>query len=73
MSDQNLEQNPAQAKTPLQQVQEQQATQQQNREQAQQPDITPEVVGQGIPSDKRHHPHRQMYEGGNSSSETVNK
>ena len=73
MSEQNQELNPAQAKTPLQQVQEQQAVQQENREHAQvQTDTTPEVVGQGKPSDKRHHPQRQMYEGGNSSSETIN-
>lgn len=72
---QGEELNPAEpAKTPLQQVKEQQAMQQQNLEATQQQtDTTPEVPGAGKPSDKRHHPQRQMYEGGNSSSETISK
>lgn len=83
MTDQNPNQNhelsgdelnPAgPSKTPLEQVHEQQSIQQKNLEtQQKNPDVTPEVVGQGAPSDKRHHPQRQMYQGGNDSSETIN-
>lgn len=57
--------NPAEpSKTPLEQVHEQQSIRQKNLESSQkQPDITPEVVGQGAPSDKIHHPQRQLYDG----------
>ncbi len=67
---QGEELNPAEpAKTPLQQVKEQQAMQQQNLEATQQQtDTTPEVPGQGKPSDRRHHPQRQMYGSGTDES-----
>jgi hypothetical protein len=72
MSDQNTEElNPAASKTPLEQVHEQQALRQENQTQQEQVDNSPEVPGGGVPSDKRHHPQRQMYEGGNASSETI--
>ncbi len=62
---QGEELNPAEPqKTPLQQVHEQQALQQKSRGSSQQtPDETPQVVGQGAPSDKIHHPQRQLYDG----------
>ncbi|RYG67278.1 hypothetical protein EON80_13890 [bacterium] len=72
MSDLNTEElNPAASKTPLEQVKEQQAIREESRQQFQQSDSTPEVPGAGPPSDKRHHPQRQIYEGGNASSETI--
>ncbi len=57
--------NPAEVqKTPLEQVHEQQSIRQKNLESSQKtPDTTPEVVGQGAPSDKIHHPQRQLYDG----------
>lgn len=57
--------NPAEPqKTPLEQVHEQQSIRQKSLEASQQkPDVTPEVVGQGAPSDKIHHPQRQLYDG----------
>lgn len=61
--------NPAENPTPLEQVHQQQAMQRQNLEVAQQrPDPTPEVPGAGIPSDRRHHPQRQMYGSGTDES-----
>ena len=58
------EQN-APAKTPLEQVKEQQAMQQKNLEVAQQrPEPSPEVPGASNPSTRREHPQRQHYEGG---------
>lgn len=60
--------NPAEPnKTPLEQKQELQAAQQENLEVTQtRPDTSPEVPGAGKPSDKRHHPQRQMYGGKDS-------
>lgn len=53
------------AQTPLELVQEQQAMAQQNLEVAQQrEEPSPEVPGASIPSAKRHHPQRQMYDSG---------
>ncbi|PQV63859.1 hypothetical protein B1R32_10866 [Abditibacterium utsteinense] len=57
--------NPAELqKTPLEQVHEQQSMRQKNLDSSQKtPDVTPQVVGQGAPSDKIHHPQRQLYDG----------
>jgi hypothetical protein len=62
--------NPAEpSKTPLEMVKELQAVQQQNREVSEhRPDASPEVPGQGKPSDKRKHPQRQMYGSGTDES-----
>lgn len=62
--------NPAQTdETPLQQVHEQQSLQEHNRAaREQQVDSTPEVPGGGSPSDRRHHPQRQMYGSGSDES-----
>lgn len=70
MSNQNQEDlNPAENPTPLEQVKQQQATQQENLEVTQQRvDPTPEVPGAGVPSDRRHHPQRQMYGSGTDES-----
>jgi hypothetical protein len=62
------EQNPS--KTPLEAVKEQQAMAQENRDVARQPDTSPEVPGASIPSDRRHHPQRQMYGSGTGVDET---
>lgn len=57
--------NPAEPqKKPLELVREQQKIQAENLESSQtKPDVTPEVVGQGKPSDRIHHPQRQLYDG----------
>jgi hypothetical protein len=62
--------NPAEpSKSPLQMVKEMQAVQQENREVAEhRPDASPEVPGQGKPSDRRKHPQRQMYGSGTDES-----
>jgi hypothetical protein len=57
-------------KTPLKAVKEQQAMAQENRDVARQPDPSPEVPGASIPSDRRHHPQRQMYGSGTGVDET---
>jgi hypothetical protein len=61
MSDQQQDLNPAENPTPLEQVHQQQAEQRENLETQQRPDTTPEVPGAGPPSDKIHHPQRQLY------------
>lgn len=67
---QGEELNPAEPpKSPLEMVKELQAAQQQNREVTElRPDATPEVPGQGKPSDRRKHPQRQMYGSGTNES-----
>lgn len=62
--------NPAEPqKTPLELVKDQQAAMQSNREVLEhRPDASPEVPGQGKPSDRRHHPQRQMYGSGTDES-----
>lgn len=62
--------NPAEPqKSPLEQVKEQQAAMQSNREVLEhRPDASPEVPGQGKPSDRRKHPQRQMYGSGTDES-----
>ncbi len=57
--------NPAEVqKTPLEQVHEQQSLRQKSHDSSEKtPDTTPEVVGQGAPSDRIHHPQRQLYNG----------
>ena len=57
--------NSAPHKTPLELVKEQQAMAQKNLEVAQQrPEPSPEVPGASKPPTIRHHPQRQLYEGG---------
>lgn len=51
-------------RTPLEMVREHQAMMHQHRDTMRHPDISPEVPGNSIPSDRRHHPQRQMYNGG---------
>jgi hypothetical protein len=75
MSQNNISNNDSQedqkqsgAQTPLEKVQEQQAMQQENRDVAQHPDTSPEVPGASVPSDRRHHPQRQMYGSGTNES-----
>ena len=47
--------------SPLEQVKEQQAARQQNKEvEEKQIDTTPEVPGKTIPSDIKHHPQRRL-------------
>ena len=67
---QGEELNPAEPqKTPLELVKEQQSMKAHNLEIAQgRPDLQAEVPGQGIPSDRRHHPQRQMYGSGTDES-----
>lgn len=61
--------NPAENPTPLELVHQQQAMQRQNLEVAQQrTEPEAEVPGAGIPSDRRHHPQRQMYGSGTDES-----
>ena len=56
-------------KTPLEQVKEQQAMQQESRDAVEHsPEATDEIPGHSIPSDKRHHPQRQMYGSGTNES-----
>ena len=68
--DQNASvENEETAQTPLEVVKANQAAMQENREVSQQRiDATAEVPGQGPPSDKRHHPQRQMYGSGTGPS-----
>ena len=55
--------------TPLEAVRQNQAMAQQNRDVAEQRiDPTGEVPGSSIPSDRRHHPQRQMYGQGTNES-----
>ena len=67
---QGEELNPAEpTQSPLEMVKELQAAKQQNREVTEhRPDASPEVPGAGTPSDKRHHPQRQMYGSGTDES-----
>lgn len=47
--------------SPLKQVKEQQAARQENKEvEEKRIDTTPEVPGDSIPSDRKHHPQRQL-------------
>lgn len=52
------------ARTPLEMVREHQAMLHQHHDTTHHPDTSPEVPGNSIPSDRRHHPQRQMYNGG---------
>jgi hypothetical protein len=62
--------NPAEPrKTPLDLVKEQQAMQHQTREVNElRNDAGDEIPGHSIPSDRRHHPQRQMYGSGTNES-----
>ncbi len=52
------------ARTPLEMVRAHQAMIHQHHESTHHPDTSPEVPGNSTPSDRRHHPQRQMYNGG---------
>lgn len=68
-SENSQQENEAATQTPLEQVKANQAAMQENREVAEtHVDNSAEVPGQGPPSDKRHHPQRQMYGSGTGPS-----
>lgn len=52
------------ARTPLEMVRAHQAMSRQHHDTTHHPDTSPEVPGNSVPSDRRHHPQRQMYNGG---------
>ena len=63
------QENQSPTQTPLEAVKANQAAMQENREVAEtNVDHSAEVPGQGPPSDRRHHPQRQMYGSGTGPS-----
>jgi hypothetical protein len=51
-------------RTPLEMVRAHQAMIHRHHDVTHHPDMSPEVPGNSTPSDRRHHPQRQMYNGG---------